>query len=84
MASRGVAPMPRGKPSGLPFHAKFVNVAKTAGLTAPVIYGDEGRADYILDSYRSLFLQYRDAYGLESSDMVFDTEVALLRAAASD
>jgi hypothetical protein len=50
MASRGVAPMPRGKPSGLPFHAKFVNVAKTAGLTAPVIYGDEGRADYILDT----------------------------------
>jgi hypothetical protein len=50
MASRGVTPMPRGKPSGLPFHAKFVNVAKEAGLRSPVIYGDEGRADYILDS----------------------------------
>lgn len=42
------------------------------------------RADYILDSYRSLFLQYREAFGLESSDMVFGTEAALLRAAASD
>ena len=50
MASRGVTPMPRGKPSGLPFHAKFVNVAAAAGLTRPVIYGDPGRADYILES----------------------------------
>ncbi len=50
MASRGVAPLPRGKPSGLPFHAKFVNVADAAGLHLPVIYGDEGRADYILES----------------------------------
>jgi hypothetical protein len=50
MASRGVTPVPRGKPSGLPFHAKFTNVAAAAGLRAPVIYGDEGRADYILES----------------------------------
>ena len=50
MASRGVAPLPRGKPSGLPFHAKFINVAGAAGLHSPVIYGDEGRADYILES----------------------------------
>ncbi|MEP6716266.1 MAG: CRTAC1 family protein, partial [Terriglobia bacterium] len=50
MASRGVAPTPRGKPSGLPFNAKFVNVAAASGLTAPVIYGDEGRDDYILES----------------------------------
>ena len=50
MASRGVAPTPRGKPSGLPFHGKFVNVAAAAGLTSPVIYGDERRADYILES----------------------------------
>ena len=34
-----------------------------------------GRAsdDYIVDSYRSLFLQHRDQYGLNVSDMVFDT-----------
>src|SRR5436309_8143655 len=50
MASRGVTPAPRGKPSGLPFNAKFVNVAGPAGLTAPVIYGDDGRDDYILES----------------------------------
>src|SRR5207249_3934180 len=60
MASRGVNPLPRGKPSGLPFHAKFVNVAKEAGLHAPVIYGDEGRADYILESMGcgAAFLDY--------------------------
>jgi adenylate cyclase class 2 len=40
------------------------------------------RADYILDSYRSLFLQHRDAFGLTSSDMVFDDEPAALPAAA--
>ena len=60
MASRGVAPLPRGKPSGLPFHAKFTNVAAAAGLRAPVIYGDEGKADYILDSMGcgAAFLDY--------------------------
>ena len=42
------------------------------------------QADYILDSYRSLFLQHRDALGLQTSDMVFDTDSALLRTAAAD
>jgi enediyne biosynthesis protein E4 len=50
MASRNVTPAPRGKPSGLPFDAKFVNVAAQAGLLEPIIFGDEGRADYILES----------------------------------
>jgi hypothetical protein len=50
MASRNVTPAPRGKPSGLPFNAKFTNIAASAGLHAPVIYGDEGRDDYILES----------------------------------
>jgi hypothetical protein len=50
MASRGVGPQSRGKPSGLPFHAKFTDVAAQAGLRHPVIYGPEGRADYILES----------------------------------
>ena len=50
MASRNVTPAPRGKPSGLPFDAKFVNVAAQAGLRSPVIFGDEERADYILES----------------------------------
>jgi adenylate cyclase class 2 len=30
------------------------------------------REDYILDSYRSLFLRHKDALGLDQSDMVFD------------
>src|SRR5579863_3939196 len=50
MASRGVRPLPRGKPSGLPFHAKFTDVAVHAGLDAPVIYGPPDRMDYILES----------------------------------
>jgi adenylate cyclase class 2 len=30
------------------------------------------QADYILDSYRGLFLKHRDEFGLTGSDMVFD------------
>ena len=29
-------------------------------------------ADYVLDSYRGLFLKYRDEFGLAGTDMVFD------------
>jgi enediyne biosynthesis protein E4 len=50
MASRGVKAAPRGKPSGLPFHARFVNVARASGLRAPVIYGEADHNDYILES----------------------------------
>ncbi len=50
MASRGVAPQPRGKPSGLPFHARFTDIAAQAGLREPVIYGPVGRVDYIIES----------------------------------
>ena len=32
-----------------------------------------GPSDYILDSYRALFLQHREAFGLSGADMVFDT-----------
>lgn len=31
-------------------------------------------ADYVLDSYRGLFLKYREALGLAGPDMVFDEE----------
>ena len=60
MASRNVMPAPRGKPSGLPFDAKFVNVAAQAGLRDPLIFGDEGRADYVLESIGcgAAFLDY--------------------------
>jgi len=50
MASRGVKAVPRSAPSGLPFHAKFTNVAQAAGLRAPVVYGGIAHADYILES----------------------------------
>jgi len=50
MASRGVRAQPRGKPSGLPFHAHFSDVAAQAGLRAPVIYGPPDHMDYILES----------------------------------
>jgi hypothetical protein len=50
MASRNVRPAPRDKPSGIPYHARFTNIAAAAGLKSPVIYGDVGRADYIQES----------------------------------
>jgi hypothetical protein len=50
VATRTVKPQPRGKPSGLPFHARFVDVAAEAGLSAPVHYGAEDRKTYILET----------------------------------
>ena len=50
MASRGVTATPRGTPSGRPFHARFVNVASSAGLGAPVVYGSISHTDYIVES----------------------------------
>ena len=53
VVSRGVKPMPRGEPSGLPFHAKFTDVAGEAGLNMPVIYGEVDYKDYILETVGS-------------------------------
>lgn len=50
MGSRNVKAAPRGKPSGLPFHARFTDVAEQAGLRAPAIWGPPGRPDYILEA----------------------------------
>jgi len=50
MASRGVSQQPRGKPSGLPFHARFSDVGAAAGLREAVICGPVGHTDYILES----------------------------------
>jgi hypothetical protein len=50
MASRGLGAQPRGKPSGLPFHARFTDIAAQAGMREPVIYGPEGHVDYIIES----------------------------------
>ena len=50
MASRGIKSAPRGKPSGLPFHASFTDVAGQAGLKAPVVAGHPQRADYVIEA----------------------------------
>lgn len=50
IASRNVKPSPRGKPSGLPFHARFTDVAAQAGLTVSSIYGGVDRIDYLLET----------------------------------
>ncbi len=50
MVSRAVHPAPRGKPSGLPFNARFTDIAKQAGLTCPVICGHPDRVDYIIET----------------------------------
>ena len=49
MASRGVKPAPRGKPSGIPFRARFTDVAEQAGLKKTVIAAHPDRADYITE-----------------------------------
>jgi hypothetical protein len=60
MASRGVKPTPRGKPSGRPFNARLTDVAAQAGLTAPAIFGPPDRVDYIIETMGSgiAFLDY--------------------------
>lgn len=50
MSSRNVKPTPRGRPSGIPFLAQFTDIAKQAGLTSPVIYGEEDKREYILET----------------------------------
>ena len=43
-------PLARSAPSGRPFDAHFVDVAATAGLKAPVIYGGDTSKKYILEA----------------------------------
>jgi hypothetical protein len=50
MGRRTVKPLPRGKPSGLPFPAHFTDVAAEAGLTHPVIYGGLQHKNYIYET----------------------------------
>jgi adenylate cyclase class 2 len=55
----------------------FVEIeGSEAGIESMAVALGRGRTDYILDSYRSLFLQHRDALGLTVSDMVFDDPLA--------
>lgn len=50
MGGHTVKPMPRGPASGRPFPAYFVDVAATAGLRAPVVYGEPDLNRYIVES----------------------------------
>jgi hypothetical protein len=50
IATRNVRPATPGKRSGLPFEARFTDVAHAAGLTAPTIYGELDRKTYILET----------------------------------
>jgi hypothetical protein len=40
----------KSAPSGRPFNAHFTDVAKDAGLTAPIIYGNPANNDYIIEA----------------------------------
>jgi len=50
MASRRVKAAPRGKPSGLPFHACFTDIGAQAGLNGVVVSGHPNRADYVIEA----------------------------------
>ncbi len=50
VSSRNVQAQPRGKPSGIPFRARFTDIAAQAGLTQPVIYGGIDHKRYILET----------------------------------
>jgi enediyne biosynthesis protein E4 len=50
MATRGVRPTPRGKPSGRPFPVRFTDVAADSGLTQRLICGRDDRKDYIIET----------------------------------
>ena len=50
VSSRAVKALPRGKPSGLPFHAHFTDIAAQAGLTAKTIYGGVDKKRGILET----------------------------------
>ncbi len=53
VSSRAVRATPRGKPSGIPFLARFTDVAAEAGLTYPVVYGTNEKKTYILETVGS-------------------------------
>jgi enediyne biosynthesis protein E4 len=60
MATRGLKPMPRGKPSGKPFYARLSDVAAKAGIRNPIVCGRPDRVDYIIETMGAgiAFLDY--------------------------
>ena len=52
----------------------FVEIeGSEGGITAMAAAMDRSPVDYILDSYRGLFLKHLAAHGLTAADMVFDS-----------
>ena len=51
IASRGARPTPRGKPSGIPFLTRFIDIAETAGLHALVFFGPDDHKSYIFGDH---------------------------------
>ncbi len=50
IATRDVKAQPKPAPSGRPFNAHFTDIAKEAGLHAPVIYGGVETKKYIMEA----------------------------------
>ena len=50
IATRDVKAQPKPAPSGRPFNARFTDVAKEAGLHAPIIYGGVESKRYIVEA----------------------------------
>jgi hypothetical protein len=50
ISTRSLKPLPRGKPSGIPFHARFTDIAEAAGLRAPTIYGGVDKKEAIIET----------------------------------
>src|SRR5437879_13899246 len=50
VSSHTAKPLARPAPSGRPFNAKLVDVAESAGLGAPIIYGGTESKKYIVET----------------------------------
>ncbi|HLZ49313.1 MAG TPA: CRTAC1 family protein [Candidatus Acidoferrum sp.] len=50
LSTHSAKPLPRQAPSGRPFNAHFVDVAREAGLRAPIIYGSTEETKYIFEA----------------------------------
>ncbi|MCU1262469.1 MAG: ASPIC/UnbV domain protein, partial [Bryobacterales bacterium] len=50
MSSRGLKAGARGKSSGRPFHSRFTDIGRAAGLSAITLSGHPKRADYVIEA----------------------------------
>ena len=60
MSSRHVKSVPRGTKSGLPFNARFIDIAENSGLRNISICGHPKRVDYVIEAMGcgAAFLDY--------------------------